>query len=148
MEVIAVAPAGCSDCELSDSGQDEQPATPSTHAVTSNGRMTMTTPPVATGIRCSASIGAQIGASSPDERKFLGCCKLATARCRSCALIRVAAGRSLAGRPLSRGGGSLFLAVRPEGADHQWRENPPRELSIDLVADERLGWVTGRAEAS
>jgi hypothetical protein len=28
--------------------------------------------------------------------------------------------------------------VRPEGANHQWRKNPPRELSIDLVADERL----------
>ena len=41
-----------------------------------------------------------------------------------------------------------LLAVRPEGADHQWRKIPPRELSIDLVADERLGWVTGRAGAS
>ena len=30
------------------------------------------------------------------------------------------------------------MAVRPEGANHQWRKNPPRELSIDLVADERL----------
>ena len=40
------------------------------------------------------------------------------------------------------------LAVRPEGANHQWRKNPPRELSIDLVADERLDRVTGRAEAS
>jgi hypothetical protein len=30
------------------------------------------------------------------------------------------------------------LAVRPEGANHQWRRNPPGELSIDLVADERL----------
>jgi hypothetical protein len=27
--------------------------------------------------------------------------------------------------------------VRPEGANHQWRKIPPRELSIDLVADER-----------
>jgi len=43
--------------------------------------------------------------------------------------------------------GCLFL-VRPEGADHQWRKIPPRELSIDLVADERLGRVTGGAEAS
>ena len=38
-----------------------------------------------------------------------------------------------------------FLAVRPEGANHQWRKIPPRELSIDLEADERLegnwlGW--------
>src|SRR5258706_6357533 len=40
------------------------------------------------------------------------------------------------------------LAVRPEGANHQWRKMPPRELSIDLEADERLGWVTGRAGAS
>ena len=41
-----------------------------------------------------------------------------------------------------------LVAVRPEGANHQWRRNPPRELSIDLVADERLGRVTGRAGAS
>jgi hypothetical protein len=40
------------------------------------------------------------------------------------------------------------LAVRPEGANHLWRKKPPRELSIDLVADERLGRVTGRAGAS
>jgi hypothetical protein len=39
------------------------------------------------------------------------------------------------------------LAVRPEGANHLWRKIPPRELSIDLVADERLGRVTGRAGA-
>ena len=41
-----------------------------------------------------------------------------------------------------------LLAVRPEGADHQWRKIPPGELSIDLVADERFGRVTGRAGAS
>jgi len=41
-----------------------------------------------------------------------------------------------------------FLAVRPEGANDQWRKILPRELSIDLVADERLGRVTGRAGAS
>jgi hypothetical protein len=41
-----------------------------------------------------------------------------------------------------------LLAVRPEGANHQWRKNPPRELSIDLVADERLVRVTARAGAS
>src|ERR1700728_4369988 len=41
-----------------------------------------------------------------------------------------------------------LMAVRPEGADHQWRRIPPRELSIDLVADERFGRVTGRAGAS
>src|SRR5215467_10822175 len=38
--------------------------------------------------------------------------------------------------------------VRPEGAQHQWREVPPRELSVDLVADERFGRATGRIEAS
>ncbi len=38
--------------------------------------------------------------------------------------------------------------VRPDGAEHQWRKVPPRELSVDLVADERGGWVTGRLEAS
>jgi hypothetical protein len=40
------------------------------------------------------------------------------------------------------------LYVRPEGAFHQWREVPPRELSIALVADERFGWVTNWIEAS
>jgi hypothetical protein len=40
------------------------------------------------------------------------------------------------------------MAVRPEGADHQWRRVPPRELSIDLVADARFDRVTGRAGAS
>ena len=30
----------------------------------------------------------------------------------------------------------------------QWRKIPPGELSIDPVADERLGWATGRAGAS
>ena len=39
-------------------------------------------------------------------------------------------------------------AVRPDGAFHQWREDPPRELSIALVADERFGRVTGWIEAS
>ncbi len=38
--------------------------------------------------------------------------------------------------------------VRPDGAEHQWRKVPPRELSVDLVADERGGRVTGRLEAS
>jgi hypothetical protein len=42
----------------------------------------------------------------------------------------------------------LISAVRPEGADYQWRKVPPGELSIDPVADERLGRVTGRAGAS
>jgi hypothetical protein len=41
-----------------------------------------------------------------------------------------------------------FVWVRLEGACHQRRRIPPRELSIDLVADERLGRATGRAEAS
>ncbi len=34
--------------------------------------------------------------------------------------------------------------VRPEGADHHWRKMPPRELSVDLVADERGGRVNPR----
>jgi hypothetical protein len=34
-------------------------------------------------------------------------------------------------------------AVRPDGAFHQWKEVPPRELSIALVADERFSRVTG-----
>ena len=41
-----------------------------------------------------------------------------------------------------------IFAVRPEGADHQWRRVPPRELSIALVADERFGRVTDWIEAS
>jgi hypothetical protein len=35
------------------------------------------------------------------------------------------------------------VAVRPEGANHQWRKNPPGELSIDPVADERLVPMSG-----
>ena len=35
----------------------------------------------------------------------------------------------------------------PKGAYHQWRKDPPRELSIDLVADERFGRVTGQARS-
>jgi hypothetical protein len=42
----------------------------------------------------------------------------------------------------------LISAVRLEGAYRQWRKDPPRELSIALVADERFGWATGRIEAS
>ena len=38
--------------------------------------------------------------------------------------------------------------VRLEGAYHLWRKIPPRELSIDLEADERLGRAIGRAGAS
>src|SRR5262249_44344597 len=41
-----------------------------------------------------------------------------------------------------------FVSVRLVGACYQRRRIPPRELSIDLVADERLGRATGRAEAS
>jgi hypothetical protein len=33
--------------------------------------------------------------------------------------------------------------VRPEGANHLWRKNPPRNLSNSLVADERFCRVTG-----
>jgi transposase len=38
--------------------------------------------------------------------------------------------------------------VRLEGACHLWRKIPSRQLSINLEADERYGWATGRAEAS
>src|ERR1700732_3807280 len=31
----------------------------------------------------------------------------------------------------------VHRGARPEGANHQWRRNPPGELSIDPVADER-----------
>ena len=31
-----------------------------------------------------------------------------------------------------------FVAVRLEGANHQWRKIPPGELSIDPEADERF----------
>jgi hypothetical protein len=41
-----------------------------------------------------------------------------------------------------------YMAVRPEGANHQWRKNPPGELSIDPVADERLVRVTAWVGAS
>ena len=53
-----------------------------------------------------------------------------------------------------KGGPALIRAatmpgkVRLEGACHLWRKIPFRQLSIDLEADERFGWVTGRAEAS
>jgi len=41
-----------------------------------------------------------------------------------------------------------LMAVRLEGANHQWRKIPPGELSIDPEADEQLGRVTGWAGAS
>ena len=40
------------------------------------------------------------------------------------------------------------LYVRPDGAVYQWRKDPPSELSVALVADERPGGATRRAEAS
>jgi hypothetical protein len=40
------------------------------------------------------------------------------------------------------------VAVRPEGANPQWRKNPPGELPIDPVADERLVRVTAWVGAS
>ena len=43
---------------------------------------------------------------------------------------------------------SSVVAVRPEGANYQWRKNPPGELSIDPVADERLVRVTAWVGAS
>ena len=52
------------------------------------------------------------------------------------------------GAPRLTAKASTRAKVRLDGAYHQWRKVPPRELSIDLVADERLGWVTSRAEAS
>jgi hypothetical protein len=48
----------------------------------------------------------------------------------------------------SRGAEFLRFVVRPDGAFHQWREVPPRELSIALVADERFGRATDWIEAS
>jgi hypothetical protein len=38
--------------------------------------------------------------------------------------------------------------VRPVCVCRQWRKKPPGELSIDPVADERLGWVTTWVGAS
>jgi hypothetical protein len=43
---------------------------------------------------------------------------------------------------------TMRAKVRLEGAHHQWRKVPSRELSIDLEADERGGRATGRTEAS
>ena len=60
-------------------------------------------------------------------------------------------GLAVALREIGRIERSLFTPdspVRPDGARHQWRKVPPRELSVDLVADERLVWATGRVEAS
>jgi hypothetical protein len=34
------------------------------------------------------------------------------------------------------------------GADRQWRKNPPMQILVGMVAIERLGWATGRVEAS
>ena len=33
-----------------------------------------------------------------------------------------------------------LLAVRAEGANYLWRQNPPREFSVDQVADEQFSW--------
>ena len=41
-----------------------------------------------------------------------------------------------------------LMAVRPEGANHQWRKILPGELSIDPAADERLVRVTAWVGAS
>ena len=40
---------------------------------------------------------------------------------------------------------SPHISVRPDGACCQWRKVPPRELSMDLVSDERSGWATSWA---
>lgn len=42
---------------------------------------------------------------------------------------------------------SLSYSVRPDGAGHQRREVPSRELSVDLVAGRRVGRATDRVEA-
>jgi hypothetical protein len=34
---------------------------------------------------------------------------------------------------------SPLLAVRPEGANRQWKKIPPRELSIDLLTSGLVG---------
>ena len=52
------------------------------------------------------------------------------------------------GGPASIRTAMMRARVRLDGAYHQWRRVPPRELSIDLVADERFGRVTGRTGAS
>jgi transposase len=52
------------------------------------------------------------------------------------------------GGALSTPMATMRARVRLEGACHQWRKVPSRELSIDLVADERIGRVTGGFEAS
>ena len=52
------------------------------------------------------------------------------------------------GGPVSIRMAMMRVRVRLEGACHLWRKISSRELSIDLEADERFGWVTGRAEAS
>jgi len=68
------------------------------------------------------------------------------AHCRPASTLRhVRSWRKLPCERLTKG---RVLTVRPEGANHQWRKIPPGELSIDPVADERLGRVTGRAGAS
>ena len=48
------------------------------------------------------------------------------------------------GGPASIRPGMMRARVRLDGAHHLWRKVPPGELSIDPVADERLGRATGR----
>ena len=61
---------------------------------------------------------------------------------------------SQSGKAAQKGGlrsirrATMRARVRLEDACHLWRKIPSRQLSIDLEADERFGWVTGRAEAS
>ncbi|MGD0695361.1 MAG: hypothetical protein ABSB82_10970 [Terriglobia bacterium] len=42
---------------------------------------------------------------------------------------------------------SLEFSVRPNGADPQWVEDPPRSMSVSLVADKRPDRATGWAGA-
>jgi hypothetical protein len=58
------------------------------------------------------------------------------------------AGKGIVSDEISFRSSCPLVAVRPEGAKHLWRKNPPRKLSIDLEANERLGRVTERAGAS
>ena len=80
---------------------------------------------------------SQASGQMPMEARIIGCSD-------ACSSLRISRPR----RDRHTAADDPQETVRPEGAEHQWREDPPRELSVDLVADERGGWVTGRLEAS
>jgi hypothetical protein len=50
--------------------------------------------------------------------------------------------------PPNRGLADIDAELEQFAMDARWRKNPPRNLSIGLVANEQLGRVTGRAGAS